>query len=122
MNLIKHLGYEEVKNVLNRKRYDDISYSFSSDSFYKCLATEHGAIELAELEEELLEYRRENNLFEVGDIVTRRNGIARELHKIELIEEYDIKIFSQDMSHSYWAFKGLFRNATDEELKVGYRL
>ena len=70
----------------------------------------------------LLEYRRQHNIFEVGDKVVRRNGIEYEIHKIELVDEYDLKIFSQNMSHSYWVPKGQLRHAEPEEIKAGKRL
>lgn len=60
--------------------------------------------------------------FKVGDFVVRRAGLDRELHKIEIVKDLDIKIFSQDMSHSFWAFRGLFKHATPEEIKAGRRL
>lgn len=61
-------------------------------------------------------------MFKVGEIVTRQSGIEKELHKIEMINGFDLKIFSQDMSHSYWAFRGLFRHATPEEISAGHRI
>lgn len=74
------------------------------------------------LEEALLEYRRANNIFEVGDFVVRKSGFDFELRKIEIIDEYDLKVFSQDMSHSYWVFKGKYRHATPQEIQSGHRL
>lgn len=73
-------------------------------------------------EKAALEYRRQHNIFEVGDKVVRRNGIEYEIHKIELVDEYDLKIFSQNMSHSYWVPKGQLRHAESEEIKAGRRL
>lgn len=64
----------------------------------------------------------EVSMFKVGEIVTRQSGIEKELHKIEMINGFDLKIFSQDMSHSYWVFRGLFRHATLEEIQLGRRI
>jgi hypothetical protein len=64
----------------------------------------------------------EVSMFKVAEIVTRQSGIGKELHKIEMINGFDLKIFSQDMSHSYWAFRGLFRHATPEEIAAGHRI
>ncbi len=61
-------------------------------------------------------------MFKVGEIVTRQSGIEKELHKIEMINGFDLKIFSQDMSHSYWGFRGLFRHATPQEIAAGHRI
>lgn len=64
----------------------------------------------------------EHDEFKVGDLVTRRTGLEKDLHKIEIVMSFDLKIFSQDMSHSFWAFRGLFRHATPSEIKAGHRL
>ncbi|MCV2444769.1 hypothetical protein ACG907_02735 [Acinetobacter bereziniae] len=66
--------------------------------------------------------KHDSREFKVGDFVVRRAGLDRELHKIEIVKDLDIKIFSQDMSHSFWAFRGLFKHATPEEIKAGRRL
>lgn len=71
-----------------------------------------------QLEKELLEYRREKNIFEVGDkVVFKKNWTANDLvltiggatqNSIRLDTVLDLK------RH--------FRHATDEEIKVGHRL
>lgn len=109
MNLIEQFGgYEKAKLYLEEE-LNTPTHELREDT-------------ITWLPDALLEYRREHNIFEVGDFVVRTSGIDWELHKIEIIKEYDLKIFSQDMSHSYWVIKGKYRHTTDAEIEVGHRL
>lgn len=71
----------------------------------------------------LLEYRRQHNIFEAGDVAVSVDGEPY-LHKVELgtSKAHCIKIFSHDMAHSYWVHDVNYRHATDEEIKAGKRL
>lgn len=88
MNLVERLGGYEYLN-----------------GFYK-RAVAHG-FTLTEIKEELLKYRRQHNIFEVGDVMvipSRGNGI---FHFNALFSDSDI---------------AEARHATDEEIKAGKRL
>ena len=67
----------------------------------------------------LLEYRREHNIFEVGDKVVH--------HKFSNIKIYEVCEISGDLLTVFYdrkthSFKTDIRHATDEEIKVGHRL
>ena len=73
-----------------------------------------------QLDKELLEYRRQHNIFEAGDVAVSVDGEPY-LHKVELgtSKAHCIKIFSHDMAHSYWVHDVNYRHATDAEIKAG---
>jgi hypothetical protein len=135
MSLIEKLGYDDCKSVLNGKRYDDVSYSVDSNQYYDYLATEHGAIDITELEDELLEYRRQHGIFEVGDKVVFSNNPCALNHSI-----YQVTGIENGMSRfiSVAPICGIngrliveaafyvdphftIQHATDEEITQGYR-
>lgn len=62
--------------------------------------------------DELLEYRREHNIFEVGD------WIVVDSYK----PEYQFYQITKDDVGSHWINLVEFRHATDEEIKAGRRL
>ena len=93
MDLIEQLGgYERAKNALELP----LNYGFSD-----------GDIEAA-----LLEYRRQHNIFEVGD------WIIVDSYK----PEYQFYQITKDDVGSHWINLVEFRHATDEEIKAGKRL
>ncbi|MCJ0927878.1 hypothetical protein MTX11_07675 [Acinetobacter lwoffii] len=75
------------------------------------------------LNNQLLEYRRQHNIFEAGDVAVSVDGEPY-LHKVELgtSKAHCIKIFSHDMAHSYWVHDVNYRHATDAEIAAGKRL
>lgn len=93
MNLIEQLGGYEHLN-----------------GFYK-RAVAHG-FTLTEIKEELLKYRRQHNIFEVGDKVAWINSIAPNDPRLFEIEE------NLGEKPDTWSL----RHATDEEIKAGKRL
>ena len=119
-DLIEELGgYEASKNILLRKRYDHVAYSVDSNSFYDHEAAEHGGIDVRDLDDELLEYRRKHNIFDVGDKVVH--------HKFSNIKIYEVCEISGDLLTVFYdrkthSFKTDIRHATDEEIKAGRRL
>lgn len=125
MNLIEQLGgYEMAKQKAENALANQVTrISYKTKLYINGEETNvvTGAY-VRDIKKALLEYRRQHNIFEVGDKVVRRNGIEYEIHKIELVDEYDLKIFSQNMSHSYWVPKGQLRHAEPEEIKAGKRL
>lgn len=100
MNLIEQLGGYEHLN-----------------GFYK-RAVAHG-FTLTEIKEELLKYRRQHNIFEVGDKVVH--------HKFSNIKIYEVCEISGDLLTVFYdrkthSFKTDIRHATDEEIEAGRRL
>ena len=106
MNLIEHLGgYEAAKNQAKDK-----SIGF-----------------LVDINNELLEYRRQHNIFEVGDAVIRKwngrlyylivdidnDGQEFLIHHDKGAKFKDCRIFDNICN---------FKHATDEEIKAGRRL
>ena len=105
MNLIEQLGgYEcaayEYKNTLLA---DDFPYVI------KATGTKFTRPELGD---ELLEYRRQHNIFEVGDKVVWINSIAPN----------DPRIFEVEASLGEKPDTWSLRHATDREIKAGKRL
>ena len=116
MNLIEQLGgYEKalqfLKSEKNSLEIDPVFYLDGQE------------ILVDVLDDALLEYRRQHNIFEAGDVAVSVDGEPY-LHKVELgtSKAHCIKIFSHDMAHSYWVHDVNYRHATDEEIKAGKRL
>ena len=103
MNLIEQLGgYEFVK-----KMWQD-----------------GGSLQGTQLAFELLEYRRQHNIFEVGDKVVFRecSGIGGASDAIDLMTVKSIDAFGVRMTNSLCPWAIQIRHATDEEIKAGKRL
>jgi hypothetical protein len=116
VNLIEQLGgYEKalqfLKSEKNSLEIDPVFYLDGQE------------ILVDVLDDALLEYRRQHNIFEAGDVAVSVDGEPY-LHKVELgtSKAHCIKIFSHDMAHSYWVHDVNYRHATDEEIKAGKRL
>lgn len=94
MNLIEQLGgYLQAKALiaLPAATYD-CGVSFSRE----------------ELERAMLKYRRQHNIFEIGDlyVFTEKYSKQSVIHKVDSLN----------------SGKGCIRHATDEEIKAGHRL
>lgn len=114
MTLIEQLGgYEKAKAFLN-------ATSFTIDEL---IMMQRSGVRPQHVEKALLEYRRQHNIFEAGDVAVSVDGEPY-LHKVELgtSKAHCIKIFSHDMAHSYWVHDVNYRHVTDEEIKAGKRL
>ena len=110
MNLIEQLGgYNAAKAEANApvKLMNSFSYE--------------------QLDKELLEYRRENNIFEVGDVVVYPHLSHERLFSVryvggdqivvyELWDEMGAKTFTEFHPYSD------IRHATDAEIKTGHRI
>lgn len=80
-----------------------------------------------DLIQQLLQYRRENNIFEVGDSVVLIGGYTDKVHYLSgwYIDGLD---FRYTTNPSGWgvivksSMPNVWRHATDEELKEGKRL
>jgi len=101
MNLIEQLGgYDKTKN--HRDYLIDFGNEFNRPNKY----------EVNKINNALLEYRRQHNIFEVGD------WIVMDSHK----PEYQFYQITKDDMGSHWINLVEFRHATDEEIKAGKRL
>ena len=73
---------------------------------------DNGSLHAERLKKALLEYRRQHNIFEIGDKVVWINSIAPKDSRLFEIEE------SLGEKPDTWSF----RHATDAEIKAGKRL
>ena len=69
---------------------------------------------VGQVEQALLEYRRQHNIFEVGDWITSGN----ETYQILSIEYGDL----YKVANNTYCESGCFSHATDAEIKAGKRL
>lgn len=113
MNLIKQLGgYERAKAFLNAASY----------TMDELIMMQRSGVRPQHVEKALLEYRRQHNIFEVGDKVVFKNvekfkdNMLQVAH-IELQKVLDIK----SGLNGYTSFDEL-RHAEPEELEAGKRL
>ena len=102
MNLIEQLGGYEHLN-----------------GFYK-RAVAHG-FALTEIKEELLKYRRQHNIFEVGGYFV---NYADDAVYTALSIYQNNRMHGKSGDKNVWTYFGRFglRHATDEEIKAGKRL
>ena len=102
MNLIEQLGGYEYLN-----------------EFYK-RAVAHG-FTLTEIKEELLKYRRQHNIFEVGDSFV---NYADDAIYTALSIDQNNRMHGKSGDKNVWTYFGRFglRHATPEEIKAGRRL
>lgn len=101
MDLIEQLGgYKEAKDFLE----------FHSP--------EYEGIDEENFRAELLQYRRQNNIFEVGDLVVFINqNMSKSVKEIKFLEGLTHVSFNFHPFHI-----NLIRHATPEEVKAGHRL
>lgn len=99
MNLIEQLGgYEKAKEV-----YENFKNDSSSLNRQRALN-----VKVA-----MLQYRRQHNIFEVGDkVVIKNEPFWPEEYAIQVVERIDV---------GRW-YMSAWRHATDEEIKAGKRL
>ncbi|MCK4089828.1 hypothetical protein HCY66_06990 [Acinetobacter radioresistens] len=125
MNLIEQLGYEYAKEIYLSNLED-----FSGNASGATISTEKLRFTHEELEKALLEYRRQHNIFEVGDWVGIKDDSTTWIDKIVSIEiksvfnsqwnkeNVEILIFEDGTKlGSGWAI-----HATDAEIEAGKRL
>lgn len=100
MNIIEQLGgYEETKKHLDSCWCDDDNREY--------------------LLEKLLDYRRQHNIYEVGDKVVHPKFSNMNIYEICEIKGDLFTVFYDRKSHS---FKSDVRHATPEEIAAGRRL
>lgn len=122
MNIIEQFGsYENAKAKLKDKYWKRDNLHGSSEF------TWHIKQHIQLLEEILLQYRRENNIFEIGDLVIIANSNSLDaIHRIEriknltpLLKDSETTYFL-DNSLGCWLFQ--IKHATKEEIEAGYRI
>lgn len=104
MNLIEHLGgYESAKRFTNGE---------CSDGF-----------DVKELRDALLEYRRQHNIFEVGDYALPKKEY-RTGDRVGIVEKIidDSVWIVFDSASKMLTPPYTIRHATDEEIEAGHRL
>lgn len=128
MNLIEQLGgYDKAKAFLNAASY----------TIDELIMMQRSGLRPQHVEKALLEYRRQHNIFEVGDwvyplirIIDEIEGVGRYVctEKGEIVVVRDVRNKGAFCSHEhrldnsfYMAFSE-FRHATDEEIEAGKRL
>lgn len=110
MNLIEQLGgYERAKAFLN-------ATSFTIDEL---IMMQRSGLRTQHVEKALLEYRRQHNIYEAGDLVVSKNGCEL-VSEITYLQGGLAKIKNEKFDHVYSLQD--FRHATDEEIKAGKRL
>ncbi|MCX0337458.1 hypothetical protein NVT85_11915 [Acinetobacter radioresistens] len=122
MNLIEQLGYEYAKEIYLSNLED-----FSGNASGATISTEKLRFTHEELEKALLEYRRQHNIFEVGDSVVLINGHTNAVHYLSgwYIEGLDFRYTTKP---SGWgvivkaSMPGIWRHATNAEIEAGKRL
>ena len=105
MNLIEQLGgFEKAKEELKIRISKGFVYS------------------VIELEEALLEYRRQHNIFEVGDMVVNDAFIKSHVYVFKkLLPDISMALIAYDDDEGACGLYSL-RHATDAEIKAGKRL
>ena len=110
MNLIEQLGgYERAKDGLHRLKLEKKDLLTCGDL----------VVVESEIDAALLQYRRQHNIFEVGDKVAHPKFSNMNIYEICEIKGDLFTVFYDRKSHS---FKSDVRHATDEEIKAGKRL
>ncbi|MCU4309530.1 hypothetical protein KTH02_11705 [Acinetobacter radioresistens] len=123
MSLIEQLGYEYAKEIYLSNLED-----FSGNASGATISTEELRFTHEELEKALLEYRRQHNIFEIGDkVVEITDYPSNDVLTVKSISHKLLVCESDDFNASYVLsnkYKPYFyvRRATDEEIKAGKRL
>ena len=118
MNLIEQLGgYEQALDLFRGCPWDSGTVDVPNPRLKGMLR-----LELSELSSELLEYRRQHNIFEVGDKVVLISMSDNEVFEYtEYSKGLDLHFF--ESAHNYGHAKlSDIRHVTDEEIKAGKRL
>ena len=109
-------GYELAKQVFDSVPKDGNSYTVTRDDT-------GASFHSGDIFKALLEYRRQHNIFEVGDLIVFLSNIAPEHDGIYTITEiFKNSCFVIEDGMDYRAFYDYIRHATDEEIQAGRRL
>jgi len=118
MNLIEQLGgYEKAKAFLNAASY----------TIDELIMMQRSGLRPQHVEKALLEYRRANNIFEVGDKVVGLTSATDEIFEIETTSNKPNRKGEKTYAVTFVGKEGLlvglqYRHATDAEIKAGKRL
>lgn len=125
MNLIEQLGgYEKAKTVVDKapcKTYTYHNHPYQKGYVRCCGGDEKEYFLVPDIEQALLEYRRQHNIFEVGDKVVKTNPKL----KFEFVREVKGVFKGGSVWLDYVGYKWKYpkvRHATDAEIKAGKRL
>ena len=111
MNLIEQLGgYERAKN--HRDYLIDFGNEFNRPNKY----------EVNKINNALLEYRRQHNIFEVGDKVVHLFYNGSDVQEVKGVNGLKLTLYHHNMGYNYIAYAPDFRHATPEEIEAGKRL
>ena len=124
MNLIEQLGgYEKAKSIVDKapcKTYTFHNHPYQK-GYIRCFGGDGKEYFLvSDIEEALLDYRRQHNIFEVGDKVIGSKLFDDRIFEFQYyLPELSMAVISKD-----GAAIGLnqLRHATPEEIKAGKRL
>lgn len=124
MNLIEQLGgYEKAK-----EKRDDISHTLDNGELLGGGDAREGLYErLESIDKALFEYRRQHNIFEVGDKVVYRALPHERLFSVRFVGDDEIVVYElwDEMGAKTFTEKHPYSDidhATDEEIKAGKRL
>ena len=112
MNLIEQLGgYERAKDGLHRLKLEKKDLLTCGDL----------VVVESEIDAALIEYRRQHNIFEVGDSFVNYADDA--IYTVLSIDQNN-RMHGKSGDKNVWTYFGRFglRHATDEEIKAGKRL
>ena len=119
MNLIEQLGgYGEAKGLFNLYEYS-ISFRYYKDFEGDFESAGYVDVFIPDLQKALLEYRRQHNIFEVGDKVVSIDKYSNDM--IFTITELTSKNVFTSMEFGEIAYS-FVRHAKAEEIKAGRRL
>ena len=114
MNLIEKLGgYELAKQVFESVPKDGNSYTVTRDDT-------GASFHSGDIFKALLQYRREHNIFEVGDKVVKASRLNDD--KVYLVSEVADSLNWVKTSCGAFIDAPMFKHATDEEIQAGRRL
>ena len=126
MNLIEQLGgYERAKRIEKNIygtggrliRYPSKDFDYNDDGGNVC-DVELISFKANDLKKSLLEHRRENNIYEVGDGVS--HPIFSSIFTIDKVQSYSVLATTNTGYHTSLKTE-LIRHATDKEIAQGYR-
>lgn len=123
--------YEKAKTVADKapcKTYTYHNHPYQK-GYIRCLGGDGKEYFLvSDIEQALLEYRRQHNIFELGDKVVSINSAFLEYQgvlNIDFINRFDLML-SDDCNgfevNAICGWSKIIRHATDAEIKVGHRL
>lgn len=117
MNLIEQFGgYEKVKSIrdINIREFD-------GDASGVTIHYMGNSITQEDLEKALLEHRRANNIFEVGDKVVFKEKHNEVFSYSHYSDGLDLHFFESEFNYGHMDINKV-RHATDAEIASGHRL